>query len=278
MRDLLFHFPSRYDQAGGGSEIAKLELGQEATLVGTLEKLETKKSWKSRVPMSEGYLRDQSGRIKLMWFNQPYIAKMYMNDTHVRATGKVTGSAGKLYLANPSLEKISVTEENLFEAKQNPVAEPATSEGSAQPSMFAVYPETRGVTSLWFRHAIKKIVEEGAVAAMQDSIPADILKRYNLPTLQTALIWMHTPEKLKDAEAARKRFAFEEVFFIQLERGIDRKKQLAQKSFAGFSGLGLHKCGDVLLFRRAFAECLLCDVRSFGNCLRLLGNVCDGGF
>jgi ATP-dependent DNA helicase RecG len=43
-----------------------------------------------------------------------------------------------------------------------------------------------------------------------------------LPGLRTALIWIHTPQKISDAEAARKRFAFEEVFFIQLQKQKSR--------------------------------------------------------
>ena len=107
IRDLLFHFPSRYEQAGGEASIVGVVSGQEVSIIGTLEKLETKKGWKSRIPMSEGYLRDASGRIKVRWFNQPYIAKMYANGTLVKAVGKVSGSAGKLYLANPQLQKVS---------------------------------------------------------------------------------------------------------------------------------------------------------------------------
>jgi ATP-dependent DNA helicase RecG len=250
IRDLLFHFPSRFDQAGAESSVTSLALGQETTLVGTLEKLETKKSWKRKIPISEGYLRDQTGRVKLMWFNQPYIAKMYADGTTVKATGKVTGSAGKLYLANPSLEKISASEATLFgqrepsqksslrslAPKRGPLREisaPAQEQLSqASSDLFAVYPETRGVTSLWFRHAVKKIIDAGVVNELEDPIPSEILKRYNLPTLKTALIWIHTPERIKDYEAAKKRFAFEEVFFIQLERGIERQKQLKEKSFA----------------------------------------------
>jgi len=245
VHDLLYHFPARFDQAGGESNVGQLQLGQEVTLVGTLEKLETKKSWKSRIPMSEGYLRDQSGRVKLMWFNQPYIAKMYADGTHVKATGKVTGSAGKLYVANPQLEKMSSDEVTLF-ATQKPSLEKVLggprfpsetlrqtfSQEVSVPQFFAVYPETKGITSLWFRHAIKKVVAEGAIETAEDPIPPEILKRYNLPTLKTALVWIHAPEKLKDFEAAKKRFAFEEVFMIQLERGIERRKQLKEKSFA----------------------------------------------
>jgi ATP-dependent DNA helicase RecG len=118
VEDLLHHFPSRYDQGGSSADINNLVLGAEVTIVGTLEKLKTKKSWKRKIPVSEGAIKDQSGTIKCMWFNQPYIAKMYAEGTHVRAVGKVAGSAGKLYLANPRLEKVSITDleaENFYE-------------------------------------------------------------------------------------------------------------------------------------------------------------------
>ncbi len=120
IRDLLFYFPFRYDMGGGESTVAGLQLGQEVSIIGTLERLEAKKSWKSRIPIAEGYLRDQTGRIKLRFFNQPYIAKMYANDTLVKATGKVTGSAGKEYLANPQLERVSPTEAGLFSKQTAP--------------------------------------------------------------------------------------------------------------------------------------------------------------
>lgn len=232
--DLLHHFPSRFEAPGHESAIAGLTLGMDAAVTGVLEKLETKKSWKRRIPVSEGYLRDNSGHIKLMWFNQPYIAKMYMDGTTVRATGKVSGSAGKLYLANPQLEKVSAVEGELFVMTDK---DPTLAQGSPRSDLgtaklFAVYPESRGVTSLWLRHAIEKVLKSGIVESVEDPIPPEILKRYNLPTLKAALVWMHAPEKQKDADAARKRFAFEEVFLIQLERRQERMRALHEQSFA----------------------------------------------
>ena len=223
VRDLLYHLPSRYDQAGQETQIKGVASGQEVSLIGTLDKLEAKKGWKSRIPMTEGYLRDASGRIKLRWFNQPYIAKMYANGAFVRAVGKVTGSAGKEYLANPQLQKISATEASMFEKTEI--------QTEAQPSdFFAVYPESHGVSSLWFRSALKKVFEAG-LEGVEDPLPKDVLKKYNLPTLRTALIWAHTPQKLSEAEAARKRFAFEEVFFIQLDRARERAQNLREHSY-----------------------------------------------
>jgi ATP-dependent DNA helicase RecG len=223
---MLFHFPFRYDIAGDESSISGLIAGQEVSVVGTLEKLETKKSWKRKIPVSEGYLRDQTGRIKCMWFNQPYIAKMYSDGVLVKATGKVSGSGEKMYLANPQLQKVSATEvgTSLFSiGDEEPTAE--------SHQLYAQYPESRGVSSLWLRHAIDKVFSSGVLDEVNDPLPQELLKKFNLPTLRTALVWVHKPQNLKDAEAARKRFAFEEVFFIQLERGRERAAAAREKSF-----------------------------------------------
>lgn len=224
--DLIHHLPFRYEAAGEASAVSGLQAGQEASLVGTLEKMETKKAWKSRMPISEGYLSDTSGRIKLRWFNQPYIAKMWFDGTLVRAVGKVSGSPGKLYLANPHLERVSATEASLFEKKDIQLEE-----NLAPTEFFAQYPESAGITSLWFRHALAKAFAQGALEQLEDPIPDTVLHRYNLPSLKTALVWIHTPQNLKDAEAARKRFAFEEVFLIQLERAQEKSRQAKEKSF-----------------------------------------------
>jgi ATP-dependent DNA helicase RecG len=223
VQDLLFYFPFRFERGGEDASVAGLQAGMDASLVGTLEKMETKKSWKRRVPISEGYLRDSTGRVKLMWFNQPYIAKMWQDGALVQAVGKVAGKDGKIYLANPQLQRISATEAGLFTHERE--------DESETPRLFAVYPESRGITSLWFRHAIEKALTKEAIEQVDDPIPQELLKRYNLPTLRTALVWIHRPEKLAEAEAARKRFAFEEIFFIQLAHQRERQAQAREKSF-----------------------------------------------
>lgn len=280
LRDLLYHFPSRYDIAGQEAVISGLASGQEVAIIGTLEKLEAKKSWKSRVPMTEGYLKDGTGKIKLRWFNQPYIAKMYADGTLVRAVGKVTGSEGKLYLANPQLQKISATEAGLFEGKEKVIE---AGDAEKPHDFFAVYPESSGVTSLWFRSAIKKLFEAGVLEGAQDTVPTALLKKYNLPTLATALVWIHMPHEAKQAEAAKKRFAFEEVFMIQLERASERALQAKQKSF---SVEATHQ--DIAAFMREFLfeatiaqkkaiEAILGDMRSGHPMSRLLeGDVGSG--
>ncbi len=258
VRDLLFHFPFRYEAAGEQSTVASLEPGQEITLVGVLEKLAAKKLWHSKMPATEGFLRDQTGRIKVRWFNQPYIAKMYGEGALVQAVGKVAGKPGNLYLANPKLERVTLSESGLFE-KTEPVVQlseqrhpaenglaerseetrgPSRRDGAASDSsssadkLFAQYPESRGITSLWFRHAIERLIAADILDAIEDPIPDDILARYHLPSQKAALLYMHVPKALKDAEAARKRFSFEEIFLIQLARQKERLAGLREISFA----------------------------------------------
>lgn len=227
VRDALFHFPARYEESGVEVSTGSLTLGETAVVIGTLERLETKKSWKRKVPISEGFIRDSSGRVKAMWFNQPYIAKLYTDGTMVRATGKVSGSVGKLYLANPHLEKVTATEAHLFSKTEY---EPVNTQ-THEKKLFAVYPESQGITSLWFQHAISKIFASDALQTLEEYIPKDILSRYSLPTVRMALVWIHTPQTLKNAEAARKRFAFEEIFLIQVIFAKERSEQVHDESF-----------------------------------------------
>ena len=98
-------------------------------------------------------------------------------------------------------------------------------------NLFPVYPEAQGITSNWMYHAIVKIFKSGILEKLEDPIPNQILKKYNLPSLKTALIWIHTPLKEKDGESARKRFAFEEMFFIQLRKQKDKLLWKDQDAF-----------------------------------------------
>lgn len=146
----------------------------------------------------------------------------------VKLAGKVTGEEGKLYIANPEVEQVGTLPINAHESLFTHSKDDQEDVGD---TLYPVYPESRGVTSKWFYHAIVKLYKEGILDEVHDPIPEEILGRYNLPTLKTALIWMHTPKDQKKALSARKRFAFEEVFFIQLARQQERKAYEEKDSF-----------------------------------------------
>jgi ATP-dependent DNA helicase RecG len=219
---MLYHFPVRYDAAGADSAITGLVAGTSVTIFGTISKLETRRSWKRKIPVGEAIITDASGSIKVMWFHQPYLAKKFAEGMFVKASGSVAGKTGKPYLANPHVEAADPVEAGLFVKKD------AREEA---PALFAVYPESRGITSLWFRHALERIFASNVLESVEDPVPADIVGRYNLPDLASALVYIHKPQGTKHAEAARKRFAFEEIFTIQVARARERAENDTQSSF-----------------------------------------------
>jgi ATP-dependent DNA helicase RecG len=226
VEDLLYHLPARYEDISDVQSVAGLVVGQEAVVYGQLSGLKTRKAWKSKRPIAEGYIEDGSAKIKVMWFNQPYLAKMYSDGMYVKVAGKVTGTEGKAYIANPEVEKLDSLpvdrHDSIFKG----------TDANTDDTLYPIYRESKGVTSKWFYHTALKCFEKGVLERIHDPIPEAILKRYKLPTLKTALVWIHSPKKASDAEAARKRFAFEEVFYIQVQNAQNRAAANAASTYS----------------------------------------------
>ncbi len=214
IRDLLYHFPSRYESSADIKSVENVRPDETVTIYGQFSKLEMKKSWKTKVPMAEGSFSDGTGTIRVVWFHQPYLAKMIPVNSLVRLRGKITERNGRKQVANPDVEK----------ADSIPVL-------SAKDTYFPVYPESAGITSLWFYHAIRKAREQKLHELIEDPIPEKIIASYHLPKISTALAFIHEPRDIKDAEAAKKRFAFEEVFLIQVARAKERQANKEKRAF-----------------------------------------------
>lgn len=224
VEDLLYHFPVRYGDTSEVNYIENLNNGDTTVVFGTITGLKTSKAFIKKIPMSEAVVTDETGRIKLVWFNQPYIAKMMREGGLVRVEGKVSERKGEAYMSNPKIEMV----------KELPSAVGDSLFGKAQGeehTMYPVYPESRGVTSYWIYRTIQKIFASGILDTLVDPIPEDIIKKYNLPNIRTAFIWIHAPKKEDDGLSARKRFAFQEIFFIQLEKQKEKKLWSEKSSF-----------------------------------------------
>ncbi|MBP6884606.1 MAG: ATP-dependent DNA helicase RecG [Candidatus Pacebacteria bacterium] len=225
IRDILYYFPTRYTNVSEIKLIQDVVSGDTVTLYGRISKLKTRKAFKSKMPMGEALLEDSSGTIPIIWFNQAYMAKMVHESDYVELSGKVAEGKHGLFLSNPELKEKNALPIDMHNSIFGKGAQASEIYG------FPIYRETRGVTSRFIYHTVQKIIASGLVQTMEDYIPNDILKKYNLPKLSTALVWIHSPQSENNAEASRKRFAFEEVFFIQLARKIERENYLENKSF-----------------------------------------------
>lgn len=222
IKDLLYHFPSRYAHLGEIKNVIDLKTGDEATVYGKISKLKTSKGFRTKIPMASGELEDHTGKIKVVWFNQPYIAKMAEENGFMKLSGKVMERSGSIYLANPEIEK----------SKELPIDSANSIFGEIiDPIFYAIYGESKGITSKWFYHAIQKILRTDLLDELVDIIPTEILEKYNLPNLKTALIWIHAPKKDSHSITAKKRFAFEEIFLIQLARQKERIEYRKYRSY-----------------------------------------------
>jgi ATP-dependent DNA helicase RecG len=229
LRDLLYHFPVRYGDTAEAKNIETLSKGDSVVIFGKITHLETSKGFKTKIPMATATVEDETGKIQCVWFNQPYIAKMTPEGALVRIEGKVSERRKKesaeiqqtssvparLYFSNPKIEVVDKLPIGVSDSLFGDAGEAHT--------LYPVYPESRGITSSWIYHAIQKLFKSGLLENMVDVLPGHLLVKYHLPSLKTALVWIHTPLKRDDALSARKRFSFEEIFIIQLGKQQARR-------------------------------------------------------
>lgn len=201
--DLLYHFPSRYEDYSEILAISDAIPNEKATFEGVIVSIETKKTWKKQMLLTEAVLEDETGQLTIVWFNQKHIGSVLKEGASIRVSGKVTFDKGTFRMTSPAFE---------FSQKE------AVHTGRRVP----IYPETEGVTSKYLRWQIESILRQ--VPVFTDPIPKAILTKLHLPSLTQALRSIHSPTSENERLVARKRFAFDEMFFIQL-KALQIKRQ-----------------------------------------------------
>jgi len=214
VKDLLWHFPVRYEDFSQIYKIADLAPRQEATVQGIIKEIGSRRSWHRHLYLTEAIISDDSGSVRAVWFNQPYIKKILRPGKLANFSGKVSiTEEGELYLSNPTYELLPSSKETTHTARIVPV-----------------YPETKGLTSKGIRYFIKSILDE--ILEIPETIPLEILKKENLPSINKAIYDIHFPKDIEEAIKAKKRFAFEDLFLVQLHNIIERLKLNRQKAVA----------------------------------------------
>ncbi len=193
--DLLFHFPFRYEDYSERIEIDCLVVGQTATVMGEISKSKLIRTWKKKMLITECYVSDETGSVRAVWFNQPYVSDSLTVGRGVRLAGKVLEDKNGLYFSNPAWELSS--------------REP-TNTGRLVP----IYPETEGLTSKWLRWQLQNIFKLNP--EIPEPIPEDILHELHLPEIKTALEYIHFPKSENQYLLAQKRFAFQNMLTVQL--------------------------------------------------------------
>ncbi len=215
VKDLLFYFPSRYDDFSNIVPIKKAKVGYVVCVQGRITEIEHSRSFKKWMAITKIVIEDETGSIGALWFNQSYLAKSLKEDDFICLAGKVSLGKEGVYLNNPAYERISEISEN----------HNLTHTGRIVP----VYAETRGLTSRWLRFIIKPLLV-AFYNQMPESLPEEILKKYKFLSIKKAIWQVHFPDSFEASDAAKARFAFEELFLLQLTVLKEKMKLIQRKA------------------------------------------------
>lgn len=198
--DLIRHLPSRYEDFSQIYKIYDLEPGQQATIQGIVKRVELRRSWRKKMTIVEAWIEDETGEIRAIWFNQPYLKNILRAGKEMSFSGKVSLSDNEIYLSHPDHEAVTLSK-NEAETRHT---------GRLVP----IYPETRGLTSRAIRFIIQPILKN--LASIPEFLPDETLEKEGLPEINEAIRKIHFPESDDQVEKIKKRFAFENIFLLQL--------------------------------------------------------------
>ena len=215
IKDFIYHFPHRYQDYSLVSPIEKVQPGEVVTIQGQILKIENIYT-RSGKKIQKAVLSDGENTIDVTWFNQPYLVKTLPGGTLVSLSGKVGLYGRKKALISPQYERLV---EKSLEPSKNTIH---------TGRLVGIYPETFGVSSKWLRGKIAQILPE-AVPQIEDILPQEIREKYELLDLVGAIQKIHFPDGLSEAESARRRLGFDELFEVQLQSLARRKKWQERK-------------------------------------------------
>jgi len=195
VRDLLYHFPRRYNDFSDLRTINRLGVGEEVTVVGVIESARTQSTRGGKV-ITLASITDGTGSIEAHWFNQPYLAKQLKLGAEVAISGKVGEYLGRLVFSSPEWEPLQP--ELLHTARLVPV-----------------YPLTEGVKGRRMRRLLRATLDYW-IPRIADPLPPSMLESTGLMQLGMALEQIHFPASRRSLEQARERLCFDEFFLLQL--------------------------------------------------------------
>lgn len=216
VKDLLFHFPYRYEDFTRVVNIISLLPNESVTVHGTIRKMSVRRSFKTKRFISEAVVEDETGTIKVIWFNQPYLTKTLKAGVKIALAGKPSLDERKrLQFISPEFE--------IFRA-----------EFLHTSRLVPVYAETRGLSSKWLRWKIYSLMPY-VIDEFQEELPEELRKRLTLLPIKDALQTIHFPPSSQSAERARLQFSFTELLKVRLrvllERELHRKESAPIISF-----------------------------------------------
>ena len=225
IEDLLLHLPLRYEDRSRVVRLADLVPGERATVVGTVAVAGLRRT--RRMTLLEARLEDDSGRAKVIWFNQPYLKDVVVRGRRLMLHGPVEADAwggGQAMLSSPHVE----------------VLEGEEAQGLHAGRIVPVYEKLGPLTGNVLRRILTALAER-LPDDLPDPLPAPARARLGVLGLGPALRGVHLPpqgEDVRRLDAARSaghvRLILEELFLFQLGLAARHAGQRAQRKRLAF--------------------------------------------
>ncbi len=215
--DLIEHFPRRYDDFRERRRVADLKLGEEATVRGVVASVKAERTARRRVDVVRAALRDASGAVELVWFNQRYLTKVLAEGMQLSVRGTYRRQGGRPTFVVRSYEIVDEGDGDTVHTE----------------GIVPVYPASEQVSARLLRsllHAVRP-----AMRRLPDPLPAALRAMERLPGRADAVLAVHQPRDLGEARLARARLVLEELLLMQLglllHKG-EEKRRAAASAFA----------------------------------------------
>lgn len=207
--DMVMFLPRKHEDYSEITAIDDLTPGKRTIKI-TIDSTETRRVRRG-MTVTTGTLQDSSGKVKAVWFNQPYRSTQFVPDTEYYVSGKFEFKNGRYQFTNPSVEKVS----------DIPVQ---------TDRLLPVYRQVKGLKS----QLVRKILHElrPLMTMLPDHLPPSIVEANNLVSFSDALIGYHFPETTNDIKKSNDRFGFEEVFQLLLASELNRKTNEQVQGYA----------------------------------------------
>ena len=195
VRDLLSCYPRRYIDLTQVCTIQQAAIGSQCTLAARVYEVK-RKNPRPRLSLVEVSLVDDTGLIIATCFNQPWMADRLKAGMDVTVAGKVEFNYGFKRMTNPLIE--------------------AREQGDAvRGKVLPIHPACAKLS----RNMVGRMVSNAlsVAAGCYDPLPLSLRRKYRLYSRSEALRGVHMPESMDDAEQARRRLRYEELFFLELD-------------------------------------------------------------
>lgn len=203
--DLIEYFPRSYQDFSAVLPINRLKPGN-VTIEAKITSIKGRYVRRG-MHVTEAIAQDDTGNVRLVWFNQPYRADQTKADAPYYISGTFELSHQKFAIMNPSIEKVS--DFPLNAARLAPI-----------------YPERQGIKSAAFRKLLAQV--RPAIERLHETLPLEVIAKHQLISRAEAYRKLHFPLNTDELAEAKRRLGFEEVFLLSLASLLNKREFTSQ--------------------------------------------------